>query len=762
MALANRDLMEALSEEYEPWLLTSDRRTLRLWRADASPAVQVREATLARAVRATDYSRRDYREIVERWLREGAFELVHIRHLFKHTFDLPAIAHRLGVPLIVSFHDFYFVCPTIHLLDNEDRYCAGRCTPGEGHCRIPEAGLEKLPHLKHAYVHQWREEAVAALRHADALVTTSPHARSVHRGALPGLAAVPFEVIAHGRALRQHATLARAPGPEEPVRVLVIANLDVHKGSDYLRAMRAAPGGKRLELHLLGSARPADEDLGVLHGPFERERLAEHVASIRPAFAGCFSIVAETWSHTLTEAWALGLPVVATDLGALGERVRAHGGGVLVPVDDPELAVSRILELAADPVAWGALRDAATVDGCPSLEAMADAYVDLYRRSRDRHRPLAAPADAPVPLRRRHGGARMLALVAGADGVHPGSVFVRVLRRWRHPGVSDTVSLRLRAPEDDPVRPETDVVLLQRTALEPELTRPLIDTLAERGIPLLLDLDDDLLDPDRPEPLSAAHRQALLEALAAAALVLVPHDRLARALGPHTRAVAVVPNLIDERLFLSGVKERPRADPAAPGRTGRVELVYIGSPTHGRDLALLVAVLAALEEIAPDRFALTVVGGERPGPGQEWYRRRHVPDDRKPYPAFVGWLREQRPAWDIALAPLCDTPFNRHKSDLKHLEYSALGLPAVYSDLEPYASVVDGETGLRAAAHDPAAWARAVRNLADSGGPAQSIADRAFERVCAERLVSDGSQRLLEVLGSVLGPAGGVCDDGPR
>ena len=39
---------------------------------------------------------------------------------------------------------------------------------------------------------------------------------------------------------------------------------------------------------------------------------------------------------------------------------------------------------------------------------------------------------------------------------------------------------------------------------------------------------------------------------------------------------------------------------------------------------------------------------------------------------------------DFAVAPLVDTPFNRCKSDLKILEYSALGLPVIASDLPQY------------------------------------------------------------------------------
>ncbi len=748
MAVANLELMRALRDGWEPWMLTSDRRTLRLSELTEDEPVQREEWTLQRPLRAADLSRRDYREIVAGVLAGRAFELVHMRHVFKHTFDLPAVAAELGIPLVVSFHDFYLVCPTIHLLDDRDRYCAGECTPGDGSCRIPDAGLGDLPHLKHAYVHQWRAEAEAMLRHAGALVTTSEHARAVHRRALPSLRDRPFEVIGHGRTLRQQGAIAAAPQPGGSVRVLVVANLDVHKGADYLRALRAAPGGERIELHLLGAVPDAHADLGVRHGPFAPGELAARAATISPAFAGCFSVAAETWSHALTEAWALGLPVLATDLGAPGERIRAHGGGRLLPVDDPAAAAALVLELADDPAAYAAMAAQATLRGCPSVGAMADAYDELYRRVIDDRRPLRAPSAAGASVARTRGTVRMLGIVDGADGVHPGSAFVRVLCRWRHPSVRDTVSLRLRAPEDDPVRPGTDVVLVQRSALEPDLAETLLAALAQREIPLVLDLDDHLLLEDRDDPLTAGPRAALEAACAAASLVLVPNAQMAAAVAPRARAVAVVPNLLDERLFLSGVTRRPRRD---RGR-GPVQLVYIASPSHGGDLALLAPVMAALERERPGAFRLNVVGAEPPGPAQDWYHRVVVPDDRKPYPRFVGWLREHRARWDLALAPLRDTPFHRCKSDLKYLEYSALGLPGIYADLDPYAGVRDGETGLCATAGETGAWTEAIRRLAEDPRLAERLADAAFAEVCAGRLMGHGAGELLELLGIVAAP----------
>jgi glycosyltransferase involved in cell wall biosynthesis len=63
------------------------------------------------------------------------------------------------------------------------------------------------------------------------------------------------------------------------------------------------------------------------------------------------------------------------------------------------------------------------------------------------------------------------------------------------------------------------------------------------------------------------------------------------------------------------------------------------------------------------------------------------------YPGFVNWLTQQH--FDIGIAPLANTPFNRCKSSIKTLDYAALGLPVLASDREAYrGSLADGIGGM--------------------------------------------------------------------
>ena len=57
--------------------------------------------------------------------------------------------------------------------------------------------------------------------------------------------------------------------------------------------------------------------------------------------------IPETYSYTLDVALASGLPIVASDLGAVAERLRAAGRGTLLPADAPAARWNEALLAAA-------------------------------------------------------------------------------------------------------------------------------------------------------------------------------------------------------------------------------------------------------------------------------------------------------------------------------------------------------------------------------------------------------------------------------
>ncbi len=180
--------------------------------------------------------------------------------------------------------------------------------------------------------------------------------------------------------------LAFWPG-DGPIRLVVPGNMEVHKGVEFLRELKRLDTEEKLELHFVGHVVENYRDLGVLHGPYEREKFNERVREVGPSFIGVFSIWPETYCHTLTEAWAAGVPVLASRIGTLEERVEAHGGGWLLDHEDSKGSYERILEIVGDPAGYAGELERADLHGNRSTKEMSDDYEALYESVLHEHRP---------------------------------------------------------------------------------------------------------------------------------------------------------------------------------------------------------------------------------------------------------------------------------------------------------------------------------------------------------------------------------------
>lgn len=380
--LTSEDLVRELSTDLHGLVLRTgmDHWTLSEFRDGT--LVPVRRYTFSAGWRYPESMDAERAAVLPRLLRSYGVALVHVRHLLGNGPELIEQAAAAGVPVVFSFHDFYTACPTIQLVDDQGRFCGGRCTPGEGDCPVARSWFPQgTPPLKHRHVQVHRQRMAEALRRCDAWVTTSASARDLLRDLFPFLGEGDFRVIEHGRALERD-NLAVPPRPESPARVVCLGNLDRNKGAGLIEQIMALDASaRRFEFHFVGGLLPSfrpDLRGGICHGPYRREDLGAILRAIGPSFSLIASIWPETYCHTLTESWAAGIPVFASRLGATGERVAAHGGGWLL---DPADAASwyagmvRVLEQpdeyarALAEIRHMPLRDAAT---------MAADYLDLY------------------------------------------------------------------------------------------------------------------------------------------------------------------------------------------------------------------------------------------------------------------------------------------------------------------------------------------------------------------------------------------------
>ncbi len=183
-------------------------------------------------------------------------------------------------------------------------------------------------------------------------------------------------------------TVAKADFPSgQPPLVVTVASLEPVKGvQDLVEALgllRSRGVDLRVALIGDGSLRPAlvqrAQALGlgerlVFRGPLPRRDVA---TLMRDA---AFAVVPsrwETFSVVLGEAMATGLPVVATAVGGMTERVDA-GNGVLCPPRDPESLAAGIEEMLGTYHSYERYAIASEVSARYSPEAIALRWEEVY------------------------------------------------------------------------------------------------------------------------------------------------------------------------------------------------------------------------------------------------------------------------------------------------------------------------------------------------------------------------------------------------
>ena len=243
--------------------------------------------------------------------------------------DLPArllqLAQAGGHPVEVLMHDFFALSPSYTLLDSDGVF---RGTPdpattdGAHHARLPGGRIMGLD--------EWRAAWRPLLEAAEHVTVFSRDSRRHVLAAYPEIEGT-VRVLPH-RLLNHVPTIL--PPRTDRRTIGVLGNIGHHKGAAVLRDM-----ARRLEqtrdpgLVVIGTVDPAYALPGwvPVHGRYDIGDLPALLRRYHVTHLLVPSIWPETFSYTTHEALATALPVMAFDLGAQGDAVRAARNGIVLP-----------------------------------------------------------------------------------------------------------------------------------------------------------------------------------------------------------------------------------------------------------------------------------------------------------------------------------------------------------------------------------------------------------------------------------------------
>ncbi|MEN6441646.1 MAG: glycosyltransferase [Syntrophobacter sp.] len=252
---------------------------------------------------------------------------------------------RASFQLEVAAHDFFPLCPSYNLLNEEGRYCG---VPSE--MAICRACSRANPFSidKNVVMDEWRASWRELFRSVDKTLFFSPSALKIFARAYP-------EVVEKGE-VKPHEPLVGFPSFEyrpslkEPLTIGVIGRIDQPKGAlivcDLARLLQERKSGWRIVVIGLLSPPCKAGNVTVL-GSYQREGLPDIIRKNEIDIALFPSIWPETFSYVTQELIMLGLPIVCFDIGAQAERVRPYSKGEIatqITAESALEAMERLME----------------------------------------------------------------------------------------------------------------------------------------------------------------------------------------------------------------------------------------------------------------------------------------------------------------------------------------------------------------------------------------------------------------------------------
>ena len=373
----NKDLMGVVEGFYDCYLLTSDGNEMILYHFVDNHSSVIEKWKLNTEWIAERFFIEEFRDIYFNILIKYSIDLIHIRHLIYHSFDLPYVADNLNIPLVLSFHDFYFICVSYNLLDGNNIYCGGKCG-GNYDCNISLNNFTNFYNVN-KFVHIWREAISNMFNKINCFVTTSDIVKNIFAECYPSMDLDNFYVIEHGRDFNElDEDLFEVPSLNNPIKILFIGNINIQKGSEIINELNEVDKENRLELHFLGNTIWELEKVGIHHGTYDRDNLVNEIKKINPSFIGIFSIWPETYCHTLSEAWASGIPVLSTKIGVLEDRVNSCCGGWFIDMANIENTYNMILDISNNEEEYLSKIDDVKNIAFKSIQEMGNDYLDIY------------------------------------------------------------------------------------------------------------------------------------------------------------------------------------------------------------------------------------------------------------------------------------------------------------------------------------------------------------------------------------------------
>ncbi len=329
------------------------------------------------------FEHKNYKQILQKIITTFKIDFAHIHHLLFHPLSTIRYLHETNIPVALTVHDFFLVCPSINLLNHKWELCDG--SKDEKEC---SACAKQLFGEDVFFVKKWRKEVEEQLKFIEFLFFPSSSCKSQFLKYFPEINRKKIYVIPHA--------LPRIFAAEKPVclppqsgskkfSILFLGGMAPIKGSrilaDFLRRDLLRDSEEVFILGRLGDPvleQYLNKRRVTSLGEYSPDDVFDHIEKIKPDIICLISICHETFAFTLSEAWHLGIPVLVSPLGALAERMMSTEAGWILEELSADGLRKAIDKIRDDKKQYHIAAAKAKQVKLKTPEEMFNAYFDLY------------------------------------------------------------------------------------------------------------------------------------------------------------------------------------------------------------------------------------------------------------------------------------------------------------------------------------------------------------------------------------------------
>jgi glycosyltransferase involved in cell wall biosynthesis len=310
--------------------------------------------------RLDDHRLKDYEieNVFGQIISDVEVDLVHFQSIRTLPLSLIEIAKNRKKKVLISLHEYYFWCINCIMLAPEF------CWFEENVEKCFKCLTASNYRVHQGFMKERRQYINYLFQIVDKVIVPSFYVRDIFLGLYKSLTDEKCKVIEWGIDKDILEDIQKETNSTDGnLHLAFLGNFLHYKGNKtFLELVNYYKPSDSLNFSIIGnifdpSIVPSYKNLHVAGG-YTRDNVVKKIHQVNPDLILLLSNWPETFSYTLSEATASVVPVIATDGGALRERVSKESVGFLVPVEDPMPRTIEIIEdLRQHPEAIDFLRE---------------------------------------------------------------------------------------------------------------------------------------------------------------------------------------------------------------------------------------------------------------------------------------------------------------------------------------------------------------------------------------------------------------------